>query len=113
MAGCWNQSENIAELWAEQSGLIVATEPVIRRYSVWGPDSVTQLQIILQFCAVSGIACSGHFAVSSSKAHSGSKKLLVCVCVCLFVCVCVCVRVHVRVCVCVCMCVRARACACV
>lgn len=61
MAGCWNQTENIAELWAEQRGLIVVNETVIRRYSVWGPDSVTQLQIILQHCAVSDIASSGHF----------------------------------------------------
>ena len=59
--------QNIAELWAEQRCLIVVNEPVIRRYSVWGPDGATQLQIILQHCAVSGIACSGHFLLSQAQ----------------------------------------------
>jgi len=68
MTGCWNQTENIAYLWAEQRGLIVANEPVIRRYSV------TQLQIILQHCAVSGIACSGHFLRSLAQNLTASRR---------------------------------------
>jgi hypothetical protein len=82
MAGCWNRTENKAELWAEQRGLIVVNEPVIRRYSVWGPDSVTQLQIILQHCAVSGIACSGHFFCCLRLKSSQHFEDIICPSVC-------------------------------
>jgi hypothetical protein len=76
VAGFWNQTENIAELWAEQRGLIVANETVIRRYSVWGPDSVTQFQIILQHCAVSGIACSGRFCGLRLKSSQRFEEII-------------------------------------
>jgi hypothetical protein len=76
MAGCWN----IAQLWAEHRGLTVANEPVIRRYSAWGPDSVTQLQIILLHCAVSGIAFYEYFFRSQALKLTAFRRIYPAVC---------------------------------
>ena len=72
----------------QNRGLIVASEPVIRRYSVWGPDSAIQLQIILQNCAVSDVACSGHLLRSQAQKLTAFRRNYpsVCLSACLSVC---------------------------